>query len=76
MQLIVDRITGRFAVCENEKGETVTLPMETLPEGVHEGAVLLEEAGRYRLDEARERALREKTQKLWHRLTDPQRGSR
>ena len=36
----VDRIEEGFAVCEDEKGETVNIETDKLPEGVKEGDII------------------------------------
>ncbi len=39
MKLTVDRLEGGFAVCENENGDMVNVPLAALPD-VREGDVL------------------------------------
>lgn len=40
MKLIIDRLEGNYAVCEMEDRHIVNMPIELLPEGFSEGAVL------------------------------------
>ncbi len=54
MKLIVDRIEGNFAVCENENKQMIDIPLIDLPEKIKEGSVLSEENGVYSVDEAAE----------------------
>ena len=57
---IIDRLEEGVAVCERDDGSFVTLSLEFLPEGCHEGSVLLQnEAGQFLLCPEQERARRE-----------------
>ncbi len=40
MELIIDRIEGDIAVCENIDRTTTSIPLILLPEGVKEGDVI------------------------------------
>ena len=50
--MIVDRIEGKLAVVELDKGKFVDIPVGMISGRVRDGAVLVREpAGRYRVDE-------------------------
>lgn len=49
--LIIDRIEGDFAVCEQDGRAMRTLPLAQLPPGVHEGDCLRETADGYAVDQ-------------------------
>ena len=66
--LIVDRITGCFAVCETPDRRTFALLVDDLPPGVKEGDCLREEAGTYLLDEAEMRRRRQRNIDLFNSL--------
>lgn len=46
----IDRIEGGFAVCEDDDGARVILPLAQVPDGAREGDVLALEDGRYTVD--------------------------
>ena len=49
--LIVDRLEGEYAVCENSDTlEYKKLPKVLLPRGVQEGDCIIEEKGEYKID--------------------------
>ena len=50
MQLIVDRFEGDFAVCEDEKRNTVSIERSRLPSSVREGDVLTVDGDQIRID--------------------------
>ena len=50
MNLIIDRIEGGFAVCENENQQMINISLADLPEGVREGNVLKYDDGVYFVD--------------------------
>ena len=50
MKLIVDRIEGNFAVCEQEDKTTVNISLGDLPKEIREGSVLIFENGIYFVD--------------------------
>ncbi|MGN1418811.1 MAG: DUF3006 domain-containing protein [Acutalibacteraceae bacterium] len=55
MTLIVDRIENAIAVCEAEDLRRVEIALSKLPEGTHEGSVLVKKAdGTYILDKEQE----------------------
>ena len=51
-RLIVDRLEEGYAVCEQEDGSMIRIPMDRLPAGIREGDVLAAQGGRYRADQA------------------------
>lgn len=70
MKMVVDRIEGKIAVCENvEKREMIEVAIELLPKQCKEGSVILYENGEYLLDiegeEERQQRIKEKMKKLW-----------
>lgn len=70
MKMVVDRIEGKIAVCENvEKREMIEVAIELLPKQCKEGSVILYENGEYLLDiegeEERKQRIKEKMKKLW-----------
>jgi len=50
MRYIVDRIEDGLAVLEKEDGSFEHIPSEKLPEGVHEGSMLVLHDGAWALD--------------------------
>ena len=54
MNLIVDRIEGRFAVCESENQQSFNIPLTDLPEDIREGSILKYENGVYLIDKVAE----------------------
>lgn len=56
MKLVFDRIEGDWAVCEYEKGKTLNLPKELLPEDAREGDALLLTVDREATDERKAHA--------------------
>ena len=70
--LIVDRIEGSVAVCEDEKANPIRIGLDQLPENVSEGDVLVQHEGQYQIDisatAGRRARLREKMDRLKRRL--------
>ena len=60
MKLIVDRIEENTVVCETEETGFVTINLIDLPDGVHEGSILIFENGSYFVDLNEEQQRREK----------------
>ncbi len=60
MQLIVDRIEGDIAVCENEDMTFTQIKISELPSGTKQGSFLVYQNGVYVLDEKAEQAARER----------------
>ena len=44
-QLIVDRLEGEYAVCEQKEGGMLSLLLSQLPDGIRDGDVLTEQGG-------------------------------
>ena len=61
-QYAVDRIEeGKVAVCQDlVTGEVKDVPLDTLPEGVHEGSVLDYDGDKYVLNEQEEKIRRDR----------------
>ena len=51
-QLIVDRLEGEYAVCEQKEGGMLSLLLSQLPDGIRDGDVLTEQGGGYQIDRA------------------------
>ncbi|MDR0248918.1 MAG: DUF3006 domain-containing protein [Oscillospiraceae bacterium] len=68
MTLIVDRIEGGFAVCEDDGQNTVNLPLAELPEGAREGMYLRREGAAWVPDLRAEEAARERIREKMRRL--------
>lgn len=66
--MVVDRIEDGFAVMELEDGSYCDIPLEELPEGTHEGSVLVKTELGWELDPEEERRRREKAAELTRRL--------
>lgn len=64
MRFIIDRIEGKYAVCEQEDLKTIDIPLADLPDGVHEGNILEYNNGIYKIDTVAEAARRERIQAL------------
>ena len=62
--LIIDRIEGEFAVCEDEERQMVEIPRGLLPAGAKPGSVLIPDGEGYRLDAAAETRRREQVRRL------------
>ena len=67
----VDRIEGKFAVCENRNTrEMVNIELKNLPEETHEGSILKYLDGIFYLDKEQEKnienRIKEKMDKLWN----------
>jgi hypothetical protein len=50
MRVVVDRIKGKYAVCEKEDRTTINIERARLPRGVKDGDVLLIEGGTITID--------------------------
>ncbi|MGN0467631.1 MAG: DUF3006 domain-containing protein [Acutalibacteraceae bacterium] len=69
MTLIVDRIENKIAVCEAEDCIHVEIALSELPEGTHEGSVLVKKAdGTYVLDKQQEEKRRSEMLSLQENL--------
>lgn len=62
MRLVVDRIEDDKAICQSNDFTVIEISVINLPEGTHEGSVLIFENDVYRLDEDYEEELRERIQ--------------
>ena len=75
----VDRLEGEQAVCENEAGQQLLLPLSRLPDGVSEGDVLRLDGERWTVDEEETAVRRERaaarTRALFRRRSDPSKGA-
>lgn len=71
MKVVIDRIEGDYAVCENlETKEMVDILLEDLPENVKTGMCLKFEDGVFMQDfeeeEERRKRIEEKRKRLWN----------
>lgn len=66
--MIVDRIEGKYAVCESADGTPVLLPVEDLPEDAGEGAVLHWQENKWVKNASEENERREKAEALMDAL--------
>ena len=75
----VDRLEGEQAVCENEVGQQLLLPLSRLPDGVSEGDVLRRQGEEWSVDEEETAVRRERaaarTRALFRRRSDPSKGA-
>lgn len=69
MKYTVDRIEGKYAVCEDENKKMREIELEILPDGVKEGDVLNFENGAWSADKAETKAraerIKSKMDALW-----------
>jgi hypothetical protein len=65
---VLDRWEGDAAVVEDETGKSFPVARSLLPSTAREGDLLLLEDGRWRMDEAGTRALREQVRRRMSRL--------
>lgn len=68
MKGIIDRFEGDIAVIELEGRETFNIPRHQLPVEAHEGDVVYEEEGIYRIDQEETRKNQEDISKLTENL--------
>lgn len=67
--LIIDRLEGCYAVCENDAAEQILLEKHLLPAETKEGDILtMDESGIYRIDKEATEQRRAKLQRLQERL--------
>ncbi|MCI8360259.1 MAG: DUF3006 domain-containing protein [Clostridiales bacterium] len=62
--LIIDRLEGDIAVCEDEERRMVEIPRRLLPADAEPGSVLTPDGEGYRLDAAAEAQRRERIRRL------------
>ncbi len=67
-KLIIDRIEGDIARCEDQELRMRDMPLAELPAGVHEGAVLVFDDNRWVMDEKEEAQRRERINKKMDQL--------
>ncbi len=68
MQYIIDRIEQNIAICEEESGNMVKLPLEELPKGSREGDVLFKINGAFQFDGEETNRRRQKMREKLNRL--------
>ena len=68
MKYTVDRFESGFVVCETENLEIVSLPLDSLPEGVREGSVIMLDGGKYTLLDCEEEERRNRILSLQDEL--------
>lgn len=66
-QFIVDRIEGKFAVCETEDGSVVNIELDSLPGSIAEGDILLYDGTTYSIDSG---ATEKKRQRILKKMDD------
>lgn len=64
MDVIVDRLEGEFAVCEQANREMIDIRREKLPAGVKEGDVLTIEGDQITINPEKRKAREERISKL------------
>ena len=67
-QLIVDRLEGEYAVCEQKEGGMFSLLLSQLPDGIRDGDVLTEQDGGYQIDRTATQKRREEMDAKRRRL--------
>ena len=69
--LIIDRIEGSVAICEDEEANQIRISLNQLPENISEGDMIVMREGRYQIDlagtEQRKARIREKIDRLKRR---------
>jgi len=68
MQYIIDRIEQGIAICEEESGTMVKLPLKELPIGSREGDVLFKLNGTFQFDGEATNRRRQKMREKLNRL--------
>ena len=68
MKYTIDRFESGFVVCETENLEIVSLPLDSLPEGVREGSVIMFDGGKYTLLDCEEEERRNRILSLQDEL--------
>ncbi|MEG0853395.1 MAG: DUF3006 domain-containing protein [Angelakisella sp.] len=67
--LIIDRLEGEYAVCEDSENEQQKkIPKVLLPSGVREGDCLIDEGGQWKINAAETLRRRKEAQKLLDKL--------
>lgn len=66
--LIVDRIEGDTALCEDAEKRMLAIPLHRLPAGTKAGSTLIPQGDGYRLAPEEEEARREKIRRLQNSL--------
>ena len=68
MQYIIDRIEQEIAICEEESGAMVKLPLKELPKGSREGDILFKINGAFQFDGEETNRRRQKMREKLNRL--------
>ena len=66
--LVIDRIEGNIAVCENRKNKKMKdIPIADLPQDIKEGTILKWKNGKYKIDDSNEieRNIEQKMRDVW-----------
>lgn len=66
--LSVDRIEGKYAVCEQEDGKFIKIPLMQLPDSVCEGDILEHMDGHYAINEKETKKRRAENAALFKKL--------
>jgi len=72
--LIVDRVEGGFAICEDERRKTHTIQLSGLPGGLREGDCLRESGSGYIIDREETQRRREQNKALFEKLLKKRMG--
>ncbi|OJU17706.1 MAG: hypothetical protein BGN88_00165 [Clostridiales bacterium 43-6] len=68
MNYSIDRIEESMAVCEDEQGHMIHIPLKDLPPGVYEGCVLTKNHSGYSINKSEETKRRSEIQTLQDEL--------
>ena len=66
--MIVDRIEGEYAICEEPDGTMKILPVNDLPQGAAEGSVVCRKENQWSIDREAECNRRQEIEKLMQEL--------
>lgn len=69
MKYVVDRLEGKYAVCESENRNTLNIPLSELPHNIKEGDCIDSIEGKFMINEKeqekRKRRIHSKMNTLW-----------
>lgn len=69
--LVVDRIEGNIAVCENRKNKKmIEIELSKLPQGITDGTVLRYCRGKYSIDEQIQKEIEDRIQEKMNDIWD------
>ncbi|MGE8206022.1 DUF3006 domain-containing protein [Heyndrickxia sp. NPDC080065] len=70
MKYVIDQLEDRFAVCEDESGNTVDIERSKIPKSVTVGDVLILKNGKYVVDKNQTEKLRKEIEDLMDDVWD------